>query len=366
VLKLLSPTIAHKSDVGGVRLNLVDAPAVLNAYAAIRTAATAVGGGQAFAGVTVQPMVAPGGYELFIGSTTDSQFGPVVAFGLGGVLVEVFRDRALGLPPLTTTLARRVLEQTAIYRALRGTRGHAAIDLATLEKLLVQFSILVAEQRRVKEIDVNPFLASERGFLALDARVIVHDWSTPAGALPVTAIRPYPSQYSWDFALRSGERVIIRPLRPDDEPLVVAFHTTVSDQSRYYRYAHTISRDQLTAHERLSRVCFVDYARELALAAVHTDTASGVRSIVGIARLIKSHFAREAEFAVLIADAYQRQGLGAEFLRRMVEIGRAEDVGTIVGLTLPDNTAMLHTFGKLGFTISEDGEVGLMRAELAV
>jgi acetyltransferase len=366
VLKLLSPTITHKSDIGGVHLNLADEAAVCSAYAAIRSAAVAAAGEQAFAGVSVQPMVTSSGYELFIGSTTDSQFGPVIAFGLGGVLVEIFRDRALGLPPLTTTLARRVLEQTIICRALPGARGRAAIDLAALEQLLVRFSILVAAQRRIKEIDVNPLLASEGGFVALDARVILHDWSIPNEKLPVTAIRPYPSQYSWDFALRSGERVAIRPLRPDDEPLVVAFHANVSDQSRYYRYAHAISRDRLTTHERLSRVCFVDYARELALAAVRTDAARGASAIVGIARLIKSHFAREAEFAVLIADAYQRQGLGAELLRRMVEIGRAEDVGRIVGLTLPDNPAMLRTFGKMGFTITEDSTIGFMRAELAV
>src|SRR5262249_23135617 len=175
VLKLYSETITHKTDVGGVELNLPDFEAVADAYRRIRSSVADRVGSEHFQGVTVQPMIKQDGYEIIVGSRLYPQFGPVLLFGAGGQLVEVFKDRALGFPPLNTTLARRMIEQTRIYEALKGVRGRTPVDLTALEQLLVRFSQLVAEQRWIKEIDINPLLASPERLLALDARVVLHD-----------------------------------------------------------------------------------------------------------------------------------------------------------------------------------------------
>ena len=208
VVKLYSHTISHKTDVGGVQLNLKDEAAVRQAWTAIETSVTERRGAEHFEGVTVQPMIAWSGYELILGSSIDPQFGPVLLFGMGGQLVELFKDRALGLPPLTTTLARRMMEQTKIHQALGGIRGRAGVDLAELEQLLVRFSQLVVEQRWIKEIDINPLLASPERLIALDARVVLHDADVPLDALPRLAIRPYPRKYESDW---TSDGAIIPP-----------------------------------------------------------------------------------------------------------------------------------------------------------
>ncbi len=192
MLKLYSLTITHKTDVGGVQLNLRDADAVKAAFQSIKQSVTEKVGAEHFQGVTVQPMAKLDGYELIIGSSLDSQFGPVMLFGTGGQLVEVFKDRALALPPLNSTLARRMMEQTKIFKALKGVRGRKPVDLTALENLLVRFSQLVVEQPWIKEIDINPLLASPERLLALDARVVVHGPEMTEDELPKPAIRPYP------------------------------------------------------------------------------------------------------------------------------------------------------------------------------
>ncbi len=258
VVKIHSTTLTHKSDVGGVRLNLADEAAVRQAFRAVRDAVAAKSEARHFQGVTVQPMVRLEGYEAILGSSQDPQFGPVLLFGSGGTLVEVYKDRALGLPPLNTTLARRMMEKTRLYAALKGTRGRRAADLLLLEKLLVRFSRLVAEQRAVREIDINPLLISPDGILALDARVVLHEANVPDDRLPHTAIRPYPSQYVFPLRTKAGVDVRLRPIRPEDEPLMVKFHETLSERSVYFRYMHPLKLSQRVAHERLTHICFTD------------------------------------------------------------------------------------------------------------
>ncbi len=288
VLKLCSETITHKSDVGGVRLNLADRPAVGQAFDDIQRSVTALHGAAAFGGVTVQPMIAGGGTELILGSSPDPQFGPVLLFGAGGKLVEIFKDRALGLPPLTATLARRMMEQTRIFAALHGVRGQKPGDLAALDQLMVRFSQLVAEQRWIKEIDINPLLAKEDGgFIALDARIIVYGPETNVADLPATAIRPYPSQYASRYGLKDGSQAMIRPIRPEDEPLMVEFHKTLSESSVHFRYFGTLKLEERIAHERLTRICFNDYDREIALA-VDREAPGGGHEILGIGRLCRT------------------------------------------------------------------------------
>jgi acetyltransferase len=352
VLKVFSKTITHKTDVGGVKLDLQDGEAVRAAYRAIKGSVEKNAGAHHFLGVTVQPMVRLEGYELILGSSVDPQFGPVLLFGSGGQLVEVYRDRALALPPLNTTLAKRMMEQTRILRALKGVRGRKPVDLVALESLLVHFSQLVVEQPCIAEIDVNPLLASPDRLLALDARVVLHDPALPAERLPKSAIRPYPAQYISPWIMKDGTEVRVRPIRPEDEPLMVTFHETLSDRSVYLRYFSAPSLSTRVAHERLARLCFVDYDREIALVADKKDPVSARTCIVGIGRLIKLRDRNQAEVAVLVSDQYQHKGLGTQLFRRLIQIAKDERLSRLSAEILTDNLAMLGIAKKLGFRIS--------------
>ncbi|NJL98469.1 MAG: bifunctional acetate--CoA ligase family protein/GNAT family N-acetyltransferase [Synechococcaceae cyanobacterium SM2_3_2] len=356
VLKLYSHTLTHKSDVGGVQLNLPEAEAVRRAFDRIQTNVTAKAGSHHFQGVTVQPMIRTDGYELILGSSQDPQFGPVLVFGSGGQLVEVFQDSSIGLPPLNSTLARRMMENTVIYKALKGVRGREAVDLEALEQLLVRFSQLVAEQPRIKEIDINPLLASPNGLLALDARVILNSDPVQSSQL---AIRPYPMQYVWPFR----NDVTIRPIRPEDEPLIIAFHDQVSDQSVYLRYFHAIKYSARIAHDRLTRICFNDYDREIALVAERLDPTP---TIMGVCRLNQKHGIPAAEFAMLVADPYQRQGIGTELLTRLVEVARAENIQKITGEVLVENDGMQRLCRRVGFHLHSTEDPGVLSATLAI
>jgi acetyltransferase len=356
VLKLFSESITHKTDVGGVRLHLQDADAVRGAYREIESSVREKAGPGHFLGVTVQPMISDSGYELIVGSTLDPQFGPVLLFGLGGQLVEVFKDHALALPPLNTTLARRLMEQTKIYKALKGVRGRKAVDFEALEELLVRFSQLVVEQSTVKEIEINPLLASAEHLLALDARAVLHGKDVRKDQLPKLAIRPYPAQYVSSWAANGALRLTIRPIRPEDEPLMVKFHQALSESTVYMRYFHMLSLDHRVSHERLTRICFIDYDREMALVVVHQDPPDGNEAIIGVGRLIKIQGVNEGDVAVVVADAFHRRGIGAELVRRLLDVGRDERLGRVTADILGGNYAMLRVFEKLKFTLSRSSD----------
>lgn len=369
VLKLASQIVAHKSDVGGVRLNLHDEAAVRAAYLAIESAVPR----EAFDGVTVQPMVG-GGVELILGSAVDELFGPVLLFGAGGVLAEIGDDRALALPPLTSTLARRMVEQTRIHRALTGFRSRPPTDLRLLDQLLVRFSRLVVEQPAIREIDVNPLLALGEGrttvpgqhgglppLLALDARVVLHERGITR--LPGPSIRPYPAQYTWQTTLRDGSPVTIRPIRPEDEPLLIEFHRTLGERSVFMRYFQPLALDTRIAHERLTRMCFIDYDRQMALVAELRD-ASGAARIAAVGRMIRLPGRNVAEYAGLVSDEYQGNGLGTELLRRLLQIARDEGVERVVAETMGENRAMQRVFKKLGFGLKRVWGEDIVKAEL--
>ena len=364
VLKVFSETITHKTDVGGVKLNLQDEASVRAAYRAIRSSVTEKAGPDKFSGVTVQPMARLDGYELILGSSIDPQFGPVILFGSGGQLVEVYRDRALALPPLNTTLAQRMMEQTRVFTALKGVRGRKPVNLAALEQLLVRFSQLVLEQRWIAEIDINPLLASPERLLALDARIVLHGPTVTLDQLPKPAIRPYPLQYVWSWTMKDGNPVSIRPIRPEDEPLMVKFHETLSDRSVYLRYFCSLSLSRRVAHERLLRICFGDYDREMALVAEHTDPVTGERRIIAVGRMNKLHAGNEAEVAVLVSDQYQKLGLGNELLSRVVQIARDEKLGRVSAEMLTDNVAMQVIMKHLGFGVRASDDLTSVRAFL--
>ena len=431
VLKLYSETITHKTEVGGVLLDLADEEAVCHAFQTIKESVEAKAGGtgpdgrSAFQGVTVQPMIKAEGYELILGSSVDPQFGPVLLFGMGGQLVEVFKDRSLALPPLTTTLARRMMERTNIYTALKGVRGRQAVDLAAMEQLLVRFSQIVVEQRWIKEIDINPLLAAppddissavgdmtsssstgeappgspligethlsststseaplspplrrwgREGLLALDARVVLHDPNVTREQLPKLAIRPYPTRYVLPWTMKDGTTITIRPIRPEDEPLLVKFHETLSAHTVYLRFFQSLELSRRVEHERLVRICFIDYDREMALVAERMEPLTappsergerGTRQeIIGVGRLSKLHGADEAEFAILVGDSYQGTGLGSELLRRLLQVARDEKLDRVSAYMLVENSGMRHVSERLGFSLHYDEKEQLIKAEI--
>ena len=363
VLKLLSNTIAHKTDVDGVRLRLATADEVRGAFRAIKSSVAEKAGPQHFLGVTVQPMVRRDGYELILGSTIDAQMGPVILFGSGGVMVEVYRDHALALPPLNTTLAQRLMEQTRIFAALQGVRGRKPVNLVALEQLLVRFSQLVMEQPWIKEIDINPLLATPDHLLALDARVAVHDSSVTAAQLPRAAIRPYPSQYVWDWKLKDGTPVTIRPIRPEDEPLMVHFHQTLSERSVYLRYFCSLSLSTRVEHERLVRICFASYDRGFALVADRKNPQTGEHEVLGVGRFSALN-RTEAEAAVLVSDQWQGRGLGTELLAGVARVAREEKFKRLCGEILRDNLPTQAIFKKVGFRLRATDDPSSVSAAL--
>jgi acetyltransferase len=363
VIKLLSETITHKTDIGGVHLNVRDVDAVRTAYHSIANSVREQAKSSDFLGVSVQPMIKLDGYELILGSSVDLQFGPVLLFGTGGQLVEVFQDKALALPPLNTTLALRMMEQTKVFTALRGVRGRNPVDVAALAELLVRFSQLVAEQRWIQEIDINPLLASSDRLLALDARVIVYGPEVTAEQLPRFAVRPYPIQYVCPWTMKNGDSIIIRPIRPEDEPLMVEFHQKLSERTVYLRYFQPLKLSQRVAHERLRRICFTDYDREMVLLGEHKGNGE-TPQVVAVGRLSKLHRRDEAELAVLIHDRFQHLGIGAELFRRLIAIARNENLRRLHSTILAENREMRAICQKLGFRMQADLEDGTVRAQL--
>jgi len=362
VLKLHSETITHKTDVGGVKLNLKSAEEVRQAFREIKKGVPE----KDFGGVSVQQMIRmKDAYELILGASPDPQFGPVLLFGLGGQLVEVFKDRALALPPLNTTLARRMMERTRIFQALKGVRGRKSVDLKALEQLLVRFAQMVIDLPRIKEIDINPLLAGPDGLVALDARIVLHDKKLRDEQLPQTAIRPYPSQYVMPWKLKDGTRITLRPIRHQDEPLLVKFHESLSEHSVHMRYFQALKLSERVTHERLMRRCFVDYQREIAIVA--ESRASGVKRLLGIGRLIKDHFpADEAEFAIVVIDSMHRQGLGQELLNRLLHIAREEKIRHLRADILRENIPMQRLCEKLGFRLLDRPGAETLLAELTL
>jgi acetyltransferase len=257
-----------------------------------------------------------------------------------------------------------MMEHTKIYTALKGVRGQGSVDMAGLEQLLVRFSELVVEQPAIAEIDINPLLASPDRLLALDARVILHPADIPSQDLPKPAIRPYPRKYVKSWTTEASGEFMIRPIRPEDESLVVDFHGRLSNETVYQRYFTKLGYEQRVAHERLVRVCFTDYDREIGLVAERLDPETNKLCIAGIARLIRLHNSNTAEFSLIVADDYQGIGLGTEMVRRIIEVGRAEGVDRIVAEILGANGGMVRICQELGFDIEADDDGETVQAEL--
>jgi acetyltransferase len=299
-------------------------------------------------------MVRDRGYEVVVGSAVDAQFGPVILFGSGGVMVEVIEDRALTLPPLNRTLARRLMERTRVFQALQGVRGRPPADLEALEALLVRFSHLLTDFREIQEVEMNPVLAAPGGVRALDARLVLAPADAP---LPRLAIRPYPNQYVAPFRLRDGREVLVRPVAPEDEPLLTGLLARSSEHTirmRFFSMVKTLTRDSLI------RLCHLDYDRALALAAEWGDGPE--RQILGVARYHVQPQTGAAEFALMVGDPWQRQGLGRHLLERLIAVARERGVQRLEGQVLAENGPMLGLIRRLGFTAGptdEDRVIGV-------
>jgi len=269
--------------------------------------------------------------------------------------VEVYKDSALGLPPLNRTLARRLMEQTKIYEAFKGVRGRTPVNMSELEDLLVRFSQLVVEQPWIKEIDINPLLVSGDRLLALDGRVVLYEKDTAEEKLPKAAIRPYPIQYIGDWKMEDGTELHIRPIRPEDEPAIVKFHEKLSDRTVTMRYFQPMSLWQRTAHERLTHICFIDYDREMALVS-EVKNGKGEPEIVAVSRMSKQHGTNSALCAVIIRDDFQHKGIGSELFRRHLDIARSEGVEKVICNMLADDKESQAITKKLGFKQQAKGD----------
>ncbi|MBN8733442.1 MAG: GNAT family N-acetyltransferase, partial [Acidobacteria bacterium] len=292
---------------------------------------------------------------LRLGSRVDAQFGPVLQLGAGGALRPFLPGDALALPPLNSTLSRLMVERSVV----RGGLQRGGFSLEALERALLQLSLLVSENRRIAAIELDPAWVSGEAVGVGKARIELHGFATPDAALPRLAIRPYPERYVRASVLKNGEAVVIRPIRAEDEPAMVEFHKGLSERSVYFRYFQILNLTQRTAHERLTRICFIDYAREMALVA---EREHG--EILGVGRLSRLHGSNDAEFAVLVADSSQGQGLGLELLRRLIEVAREEGIAYLAGQIHPENRGMIALARKAGFRIRDLIDEGVVESYL--
>ena len=364
VMKIHSPQITHKTDVGGVKLNLASDEAVAEAFTQMVERAKQAKPDATILGVTIQKMVAvPNAFELIMGMKKDPIFGAVILVGMGGIAAEVFKDRALALPPLNETLARRALESLKSWPLLKGYRGKPAANIDRLIEILMRFSYLVADYPEISELDVNPLLVTPDDVIALDARVVIdHDAAVHSmRRFAHLAIRPYPEEYVTERKCKDGTTIILRPIKPEDEPMWHELLASCSKESIRFRFSSLIKQ---TTHEMASRYCFIDYDREIAIVAEVEEEDR--RKLIGVGRLVADANHEEAEYAVLIADRWQGRGLGGMLTDYCVEVAKRWGVKRIVAETSKDNARMVTTFQNRGFTINDEQEedVVLVRKDL--
>ena len=347
VLKICSRTVHHKTDVGGIALDLKDEADVRQAYDRIISNVRHFMPEADVLGVSVQPMISPmfRGQELILGAKLDPDFGPVILFGMGGIMTEVLKDKAIALPPLNRLLAARLLEETKVYQMLIGHRNQPPADLTMLEEMLVRLSQLMSDFSQIKELDINPFVIEQSKAYALDARIVLQPNAVAAPMHMV--ISPYPNEYETQKLCKAGEPIFIRPVRPEDAPLLVENFKSLSKRSIYRRFFSPLKE---LSPEMIARFTQIDYDREIALVAIADTT--GEERLVGVARIINSPDARKAEFSVLVTDAWQGRGVGKGLLSRCLTIARQRGLEIVEGYVLAENTQMLSLCEKLGFSKS--------------
>jgi len=348
-LKILSPDITHKSDVGGVALDLTDAVQVRAATLAMRAGIAQAAPQAHLEGFAVQPMIRrPNAHELIIGASEDPQFGLVILFGHGGTAVEIIADRALALPPLNLNLAHDLIAQTRVSRLLRGYRDRPPADLDAIALTLIKVAQLVIDLTEIAELDINPLLADQDGVIALDARVRVARAAAPPERR--LAIRPYPKELEDEIALNDGRTLLLRPIRPEDEPMLVAAFRKASPEAVRLRFFAPIK--ELT-HETAAGLTQLDYDREMALVLADHDRP-GAAELYAVARFSTDPDQEKAEFAIAVRDDVTGRGLGTLLMRRLIDYARRRGIGEIFGLVLRENRPMLAICRLLGFEETAD------------
>ena len=356
VLKILSPQIVHKSDAGGVILNVHSEAEVREAFETLIQRATTYNPSAQIIGVTVQPMIQRKGYEIIIGGKTDPLFGPVILFGMGGVGVELFKDYSIGLPPLNTTLVRRMMEETKVYQLLKGYRNAPAADIKRLEETMLLFSQLLIDFPQIKEIDINPLLINEKEACILDARIVVDKEYLFKKLEPHEhlVISPYPKKYEILWKLKNGQEVILRPIKPEDEPMWLEMFQSFSEEAIRYRFFQMVKD---TPHEVRVRYCNIDYDREIAIVA--ESTIEGKRRILGVTRLSIEPDGKSGELAFIVGDVWQNLGLGTKMVDYVLDIAKEKGVENVYSIMLLDNYRAISLTRKMGFELEylDDGTV---------
>jgi acetyltransferase len=355
VMKIHSPQITHKSDVGGVILDLRCKEDVKKTFKEMVKRAKEKAPDAKILGVTIQKMIKTYGYELIMGSKKDPVFGSAILFGLGGIYTELFKDRAIGFPPLNQVLAQRIIEKTRAYELLKGFRGLPPVNMTKVEETLVNFSQLIIDYPEIKEIDINPLIASGDELIAVDARIILDkNWKDK----PHLIIMPYPTKYVKTVKLKDGTEVLLRPIKPEDELLWLDMFQTFSQETVRFRFFR-ILKD--TPHEMRTRYCNIDYDREIAIVAEVKEKDK--RRFLGVTRVIlKPGSTDEAEYALVVTDKWQRLGLGSEFIDYIIEIAKDKKVKKLYGVVLKDNVPMLTLCREKNFKITE-GDPGEYEVE---
>ncbi len=354
VMKIHSPDITHKTDVGGVTLNLGNAEAVENEFNAMTQRASEKQPEADVRGVSVQPMVtAPNAFELILGTKKDPIFGSVIMVGMGGVAAEVFKDRALALPPLNAALARRMLKSLKSWPLLKGYRGKPGANIDRLVEILMRFSYLVADYPEIKEFDVNPLLVTPDNVVALDARVVVDRDMVVHSVRPYAhlAIRPYPEEFVTQRKLKDDVPVTLRPIKPEDEPMWHDLLASCSTESIWFRFSYLFKQ---TTHEMAARYCFIDYDREMGIVAEVEE--NGERKLIGVGRLVADMNHDAAEYAVIVTDRWHGHGLGGLLTDYCLEIAKKWGVKRVVAETSKDNSKMITTFRNRGFELDDEHE----------
>ncbi|MEM3807854.1 MAG: bifunctional acetate--CoA ligase family protein/GNAT family N-acetyltransferase [Nitrososphaerota archaeon] len=347
-LKIVSPDIIHKTDIGGVIIDINSDSELRAAYLKLIDTVKSKAPDAKIKGVYVQQMIKSSNYELILGSKKDPDFGTAIMFGTGGIATEVFRDFSIGLPPLNQVLARRLMEETKIYNSLvHGMRGKPPADIKKLEEIIVRFSNLIVDFPEIKEADINPLSVTDDSIYAIDFRIILDpegvDSPEPYRHLVIT---PYPTKYVTLWRLKDGREVLLRPIRPEDEPLEYELIKGLSEETSRFRFFQVIRE---VTHEMLVRFCNIDYDREMAIIAEYNK--DGKKRNVGVGRLIIEPDRKRGEFAVLVADDFQGKGLGTKLTDMLIEIALEKGLHSIYGIVLPENTKMIGLCKKLGFDI---------------
>jgi len=349
VMKIASPDIVHKSDVGGVFLNINSEAEIRDAFKEVTANVRRTCPKANIRGVSIHQMVGDYDYELIIGSKKDPHFGPVIIFGQGGLEAEFFRDIAVGIPPLNQVLARRLYERTRIYQMLaKGFRSKPPVNLKMLDNILVRVSDLLVDFPEIKEIDINPLAVRPDKVAALDARIILDDKYQPDANAEYShlVITPYPSRYVEHWRCRDGTPVLLRPIRPEDEALESELLSGLSEESQRFRFFNVLKE---ITHDMLAKYCNIDYDREMAIVAEYDN--GGKRRNVGVVRLIIEADGETGEFAVLVADDFQGKGLGLKLTDFIIGVAEDKGLKSIYGIMLSENAKMIHMVERLGFKV---------------